>query len=167
MTMTLIETVELASTQASITFSSIPQDFSELVILVSARSDASNTLDTISDIDARGFRLMGDGTNVTMAYSGNQYLRINGGTSTTNVFGNAQIHIANYTASGEFKPMVIQAVTENDANQAYAMLFTAKTVDTDPITSFTLDAGNGDLVAGTTASLYGIATGSDGTTTVS
>ena len=178
MTMTLIETKTLASAAASIEFTSIPQTFTDLYVLLSQRSTGDTAYSQIvirinGDTGANYSRrvLTGDGEIAeSFGSSGDTSSRIAFTTPTTataNTFGNASIYIPNYT-SAVAKSVSSDSVTENNATRAIQSIHAALYSGTSAITSFSLFDVNGtNFATGTSASLYGITKGSDGIVTTS
>jgi hypothetical protein len=178
MTMTLIETKTLGTAAASIEFTSIPQTFTDLIIVASIRRDSS------SGSGALMMRLNGDtGTNYswrTLFGTGSSTGSVNDGaatsaligeignsTDTANTFSSTNITIPNYTvvvaksASGD-------SVTENNATTAFQVLAAGRYSQTTAITSLSLfNSGGANLSIDSTVSLYGVLKGSDGITTAS
>lgn len=156
-TYTLIQKTTLNASAASITFSSIPQTFTDLKIVVSAR-DVSVTYSSlyiaINGTAVTSLRkLIGNGTTVT---SGTDYIGLIDGTaSTASVFGNADIYIPNYTSSN-YKSLSIDMVSENNATGAHQALAAAISPATTAISTlaFTCD---GSFEKYTSISLYGVA----------
>ncbi len=153
---------DLTATTASVTFSSIPQGYTDLKIVVSARTTSSNTVEgstiTFNGSSTYSTRfLQGDGGSAT---SGTQTilnaLLFNAATSTANTFGNSEMYIPNYTGSNQ-KSVSGDGVNENNATQAFAGMFAGLSTLTSAITTITI-AGNasGSFVAGSTFTLYGI-----------
>ena len=171
MTMTLIETKTLGSAQASIEFTSIPQDGTDLLVLGSARNTAT-TAETIlfsfnsstSNFTARF--LQGNGASASSSTLARFAANTVGGTETSNTFSNFQIYIPNY-AGATNKSYSTDTVTENNATTAFQTIIAGLWSNTSAITSITLTSGSGNLAIGTTISLYKITKGSDGTTVVS
>ena len=174
MTMKLIQTQTLATAAASITFTSIPQDGTDLVILVSARTDRSLGVDSInaningSSADFTNRQLIGDGgvassntvTNPAIALAADSL-------NTASTFGNSVAYITNYTGS-TFKSISADAVTENNAAGAYQNIRAVLWSNTAAITSITFVPNVGpNILAGSTISLYKITKGSDGIVTTS
>jgi hypothetical protein len=161
--MVLINKVTVgAGGSANITFTGIPQTYTDLVVKVSARSDGSNGTsfvyfngDTTSNYSVR--RLGGDGSSAfsnTFAFPYSLYA--NPSTSTASTFGNGDIYIPNYTSS-TFKSVSSDMVTENNATTANAMLTAGIWNQTSAITSVTLTALSGEsFVQYSTAYLYGV-----------
>jgi len=173
MSMTVIEHIEVGSGgQASITFSAIPADFTDLYIVVSARGEFASDYD-VFDIYPNGsstndtFRVLrGNGSSATSETDAFIRVRYSANNATANTFGNASIYIPNYRASAA-KSFSIDAVTENNATQAFQEITAGLWNVTDAITSITLQSILGEFAEYSSATLYGITAGSDGTTTVS
>ena len=173
MSMTLIETVELASSASSITFSSIPQTYTDLKILCASRGDT--TLGNIwEDINLNlngtigsAILLFGTGS-VADSISPPD---ISGGfgnqaEATSNTFGNQAIYIPNYKSTTT-KSYTIDSIVENNATTAFTAILAGTNSTTSAVATIALVPRFGNFVAGSTFSLYGITAGSDGTTTVS
>ena len=176
--MKLIESKTLGTAAASIEFTSIPQDGTDLVLVFSSRMDlADNFANTF-------FRFNGDtGSNYSMlllfglgsgspgsVFESNTSMRFvysSGANSTSNTFSNGQIYIPNYTGATA-KSVSMDSVSENNATAAIQALAAGRYSGTSAITSLTFLAQPGsNLVAGTMASLYKITKGSDGIVTTS
>jgi len=153
----------------SISFSNIPQTYTDLVILVSGRTDGSGNMCMQINGSTTSYsqiRLGGTGSSVytntstgQSGASGNSFLAgISGASSNTaNTFGNAQIYIPNYTGD-RYKVGSSESNQENNATTAYMELFAGVWSNTSPVTSITLltyDTG-GKFVQYSTATLYGI-----------
>jgi len=181
MSMTLIEHIEVGSGgAASIEFVSvgdIPSDYTDLKILISARSDRSGfdndplfiefNGDTGASYAVRALR--GSGSAASSFTETDIWLaQIPAATATSSTFGNVSVYIPNYLSTNP-KSVSADGVGENNATAAYQMI-TAGLWDIatdEAITSIKLYAQNGNLVQYSSATLYGITAGSDGTTTVS
>jgi len=173
MTMTLIESKTLLSAAASIEFTSIPQDGTDLVVLFSLRITTSGydaTPWVIGNLSLNGVgvssarQLFGTGsasgsdTNTAGAFA----VDTNG---TTNTFSSGQWYIPNYTSSNN-KSSSIDVVTENNGTSALQIIWAGITNTTSPVT--TLGISFTDTYAiGTTISLYKVTKGSDGIVTTS
>ena len=174
MSMTLIETKTLGTAAASIEFTSIPQDGTDLVVLISARSTRAAGADTGrvrfngTTSGYSGKELLGTGTGVVsdpMATSAVSVI-LPSATSTADTFGNSLVYVPNYTAATN-KSVSVDLVTENNATQAFPGIVAALWSDTAAITTLELTTSNGNLVAGSTVSLYTITKGSSGGVVVS
>lgn len=169
MTMQLVQRVELTGTQTSITFNSIPQDATDLLVLVSARN-ATTTDDEMliypngSSANLSHRLLRGSGSSAVSASVSRFYISQSG--YTANTFSSGSIYIPNY-AGTTAKSMSIESANENNATEAYMGIQATLWNSTAAITSLTLQVLGGTLAIGTSATLYKITKGSDGTTTVS
>ena len=164
-TYTLIEAQTLTTTTASITFSAIPATYTDLCIVVSARSNTASTQDGLwilqingsgSNLSNTWLRGSGSGTtSSTSALYGILLGQINAANSTANTFSNLSIYIPNY-ASANNKSISIDSVQEHDATEAYMGFTAGLWSNSAAITSITLDSQAGDLVQYSTFYLYGI-----------
>jgi hypothetical protein len=152
----------------SVTFSSIPQTgYTDLVIKVSARCTQNFgdmlirfNSDSGANYSMRQFR--GDGSNVSSSSSSAQTIGYAGlsiarSGYTANTFGNSEIYIPNAFGSSA-KSYSVDALNENNATQADAMLVVGLWSGTAAINSITLstDVGYGDFTQYSTFYLYGI-----------
>jgi hypothetical protein len=175
--MKLIESKTLGTAQASIEFTSIPQDGTDLVMLLAIREDTGGFLggagriyfnDSTTGYSAR--QLYGNGSaafsqNTTNAgrYAGFE----NGSVSTSNTFSNTTIYIPNYTAAVN-KSWSVDTVVETNGTEAYPGIAASLWSNTAAITKITYSSAEGvNLAAGSIISLYKITKGSDGIVTTS
>jgi hypothetical protein len=174
--MQAIETVTVGSGgQASITFSAIPNTFTDLVVKLSIRTSRADVVDGLI------YKFNGSSGTYTakilMGYSGvtgSDSSWVNnrrggnavGANNTANTFSTNEYYIPNYTSSVA-KSMSLEFATEGNAAY-YEMGIGANLWDgTAAITSIEVTAFSGsNIVEHSTATLYGILAGSDGTTTV-
>lgn len=170
-----IETVTVGSGgAASITFSAIAADWTDLVVMVSSRSSRSFTSGDISlnlNGSASNFTgrfLQGNGSSAASSTTTTRVGATSGNTATANTFGNATIYIPNYRSSAN-KSISTDSVSEHNATTIYQAIDANLWSVTDAITSITLqiDAGAGNFTEFSSASLYGITAGSDGIVSVS
>jgi hypothetical protein len=178
MTYTLIAHTELTSSQASITFSSIPATFTDLKLVFSLRGDASSAYndsfvqfngDTGGNYSFR--RLYGTGSSAASdaASSGSNFGRVGssvGSTSTASTFANGEVYIPNYRSSAA-KSFSSDGVTENNGAGAFQVIYADLYSGTSPITSLTLNGLSTNFISGSSATLYGITAGSSGRVVVS
>jgi hypothetical protein len=167
--MQLIEHIELGSAAASITFSDIPQTFTDLYLVYSTRNttdiNSMNFLINGSTSNQTARRLQGNGS----AASSSTYTEIQSNPSgaTANTFANAAIYIPNYTSSVA-KSISMDNTMENNGTTSFMNIEAWLWNSTSAITSLALEGRAGaSLAQYSRASLYGILAGSDGTTTVS
>jgi hypothetical protein len=139
----------------TISFTSIPQTYTDLVIKISARDTTDNLPVTVSfngsAVDS-GRTIKGNGSG---AFSGTETVFwINPSSATASTFGSAELYIPNYTGS-TVKSISIDAVTENNAATAYQFLGAGLENGTSAITSITLTATTA-FAQHSTATLYGV-----------
>ena len=170
--MKLIESKTLVSAQSSIEFTSIPQDGTDLVVLISTRVETAFTDDAVSitlnsSTSNRSRRsLVGRGSTVAIFSSSDGIVgSTTGNTATSNTFGSMQIYLPNYTSSLA-KSASTDSVSENNDTRAIQEMNAFLWNDTSAITSLKIDAPS-NLMAGSTISLYKITKGSDGIVTTS
>ena len=160
----LIQTVTVgAGGAASIQFSSIPQTYTDLVLLYSGRSTRAaggddlyirfNGLSTnLSSLDLYGTgSAAASFSDASIAYVG----YFTGDTATASVFSNGSIYIPNYTVSIA-KTISGDAVSENNATAATQLFGSGLWNNTAAITQINIYALNGNWKQYSSASLYGI-----------
>lgn len=177
-----IETVELSSAQPAIVFNNIPQSYSDLQLLVSARTTTAtyisglrvefnnNTSSIYSVRNLQAIYSSGPNSttnpyNVTTAMVGTF---VPGANQTANTFNNVTITVPNYSSSTTGKNVSFDGVSENNSAFSTAEVASVNIASgffnsTSPITSvkLTIQEGN-NFVAGTSISLYGIRRGISG-----
>ena len=165
-TYTLIQSVTVGSGgTTAIQFSSIPQTYTDLQVVLSLR-DTTSAVSVISQFTVNAIssgysftRLRGDGSTVD-SYAESAQGAINlyntsvGASATASVFSNYQIYIPNYSGATN-KSFSIDSVTENNATNAFQVLFAGLLSNTAAITSLTFTA-NTLYSQYSSASLYGI-----------
>ena len=154
---------------SSITFNNIPQGFTDLKLVVSARasnsdfySNAMMSFNGNTDLLFTDTIMYANGTTVTAAsnsYGAGAVVLsgyVSAATSTANTFGIINAYIPSYT-SGNFKQIILDSVAEN--NNAANYLISASAAlwrNTSPITSLTINSGGNNFVQYSTFTLYGI-----------
>jgi hypothetical protein len=169
--MKLIETKTLGSSAASIVFTSIPQTFTDLLILFSIRSDRTQGAEvcriTVNSNAVTGRYLRGIG-GASFSSSTNIDFYVAGADSTANTFGNGSIYLSNYSLTTVQKSISTDSVTANNSDNYGLMISASNRASNDAVTSLTLAPITGpNFLTGSTVSLYGILKGSDGITTAS
>jgi len=166
-TYTLIQTQTLASSAASVTFSSIPATFTDLVLRISARYDGSLVHGSIemrpnsdSGSNYSQTTLYGTGSAAVSANGSAQssaifQRQIVGDTATANTFSNSEIYIPNYLSSDK-KPMSGFGVGENNATLASLAVSANLWQGTAAITSIFLQSNGTNWLSGSSFYLYGI-----------
>ena len=171
--MKLIESKTLATAAASIEFTSIPQDGTDLVAFITPRLSTSFVADGLQ-ISFNGITtgfsrrtLSGNGASASSGSASDRFIGdVNAATSTANTFSNMSVYIPNYTGS-QNKSFSVDTVSENNATTAYQQLVAFLWSNTAAITSISFSPSSGNLVAGSTISLYKITKGTDGIVTTS
>ena len=169
-TYNLISSNILASSAASVTFSSIPATYTDLVLRISARSDIAGLVNTfkltynaIAGTNYSYILLYGN-TNppISVGDSGQSTLRhgyYDGDTTTSNTFGSAEIYIPNYTGSIK-KPSSSFSVSENNsaaATEWYISSYAGLSQSTAAITGITIaSVDTANYKIGSSFYLYGI-----------
>jgi hypothetical protein len=159
-----IQTVTAVSAVASLSFTSIPQTYTDLKIIFSGRSartaSAYDSLvvkfnSTATTYVAR--RLAGEGASGSSDTVTTQQGAFSSNSTTANVFGSIEVYIPNYTL-GNQKFTSSDSVAENNDGTAYGVQLVASKWDgTNAITQIDLSANSGsNLMQYTTATLYGI-----------
>lgn len=157
---------------ANITFSSIPATYTDLLVMLSARAVSNGDTFCSLKISFNGSPsgtsysnrwVYGDGTNKasnsnTLQDAVRLPYAINGSAATASTFGNAYIYIPNYAGSSN-KSVSYDAVTENNAIEAWASLQAGLWADTTAISSVVLTpiySASESFAQYSTATLYGI-----------
>lgn len=118
----LIETVEVGSGGASsIEFTSIPQDGTDLMLKVSARTIDGDSIGTTlsylrfndSTTDYSAIRLFGNGSSINQGDQTYLSQGSNPSIRTANTFSNSEAYISNYTTASS-KPVSTNWVNENN-----------------------------------------------------
>jgi hypothetical protein len=165
-TYSLISSVTLSSSAASITFSSIPATFTDLCLVLSLRQDQTASNDGLAP-SIKFNNSSSNFTNRTIRGTGSAASSISTSTNillyasnpsdyTANTFANAQIYIPNYTSSNN-KSFSLDGVSENNATASLAAFTANLWSDVSAITSIILSPFNSaNFVQYSTAYLYGI-----------
>jgi hypothetical protein len=172
-TYTLISSSVLSTTATSVTFSSIPATYTDLIMKWSSRSNsASNgTFGTFrfngsSSTNYSTRILYSNGSTVSNdAVSSRDDLfsefLTNGGASTSSTFSSGELYFPSYTSS-TYKPVLVDSRTETNAStQAYIGMVAGLWSNTSAITSLTIYSGStaspsDSFVSGSSFYLYGI-----------
>jgi hypothetical protein len=153
---------------SSVTFSAIPQVYTDLVIKGSVRdTDSGSTADNIylrfngssSGYSEKTLTGTGAAANSYSQSSIGQidYFASNSGGTTANTFNNFEIYIPNYSGSNN-KSVSLDSVNETNATNAYSYLTAGLWSNTAAITSITISIGTGtyNLAQYSTLTLYGV-----------
>ena len=169
-TMTLIASNTVGSGGvSSVTFSSIPQTYTDLVVKVSARGTSGyenviaaqfNGDASLSPKNYQNTRLYGNGTAAASDTLLTNYIQIahaNGPSGTANTFTNCEFYIPNYTSSNYKSTSSDYVVEQNLASTGtYQVLVAGLWQSTSAITSIALIPTAGNFTQYSTFYLYGI-----------
>jgi len=162
MAMTLVSTVTVGSGgAASIEFTGIAGTGKDLLVVLSGRAASSAIRNDLSVsfngvTTNRSYRsLYGTGSNAFSSNGGqiSTFAGATGANATSNTFSSAFIYVSNYAVSAA-KAVSIDAVTENNATEAWQEILAGSWNVTDAITTFTLTPSGSTFVQHSSASLY-------------
>jgi hypothetical protein len=168
---TLIASATVGSGGATnITFSSIPQTYTDLTLAISIRSGSSNDVLFMrinGDTSATNSMIVeGNGSSVSPNSSTtNTFVRFGTITSgaSASTFSSGLAYFPNYTGSA-LKTVGVDYVSENNATTAYQTLVGGRFPITAAITSLLISNTGSSLAEFSTAYLYGTLKGSGGAT---
>lgn len=156
-----------SGSSSTITFNNIPQTFTDLQLMCSARSTSGSSYYDNLLLQFNGStsgysmtRTFGDGAGNRYSdrFSGQNFIycgEINAATATANGFGIMDIVIPNYR-SNLFKQIGTLNVNERDSLTAYTGFKAGMWQGNAPVTSISLLAAGGNWASGSTFTLYGI-----------
>jgi hypothetical protein len=159
----LAETTVGAGGASAITFNNIPQNYTDLVLKVSARgttTEASGghyyTIALNSSATSKTQRfLQGDGSSASSGNSTSFTTYMCPSDFTASTFSNAEVYLPNYAGSAN-KSMSVDVVTENNATKSYATFYAQLWSVVTTISQITLTPNAGSFAQHSTATLYGI-----------
>jgi hypothetical protein len=164
-TYTLIASNVLTSSAASVTFSSIPSTYTDLVLRCSTRSDfgvvnsnlyltinASSSTFSTTVLEGNGATASSSNFSFSFGYTRND---LNGSNSTSNTFSNVEIYLPSYTANAN-KPMSVLSALENNATTAYRTAQALLWQNTSAINQIKIEPASNNFVSGSSFYLYGI-----------
>ena len=168
-TYTLIEAKTLTTTAASVTFTSIPQTYTDLLLKYSCRSTSTAGSDIYANLriqfnsdtgnNYNGILFFGTGTTSGSgsytSQSGNLFSYANGNVTTASTFSNGEVYIPNYTSSNQ-KVSSVDCVVENNAAAGFTELASERWTGTSAITTIDVVSIYGSHTADSTFYLYGI-----------
>lgn len=168
-TMTLISSQTLGGTTASVTFSSIPSNYNDLKLVISARGDTTAypiaiNLKINSDTTSKYSytHLLGNSSAASSTRASSQTVNaiqnVDGASATASTFGSWEIYIPNYTSTGNKQFFDIDVVETNDTTAAHANIAANAHLYTGTagITQIDLTPSSGNFVQYSSFYLYGI-----------
>jgi hypothetical protein len=153
-----IATATASGSQTSITFSSIPSTFTDLVLVVQGNTSSSTTAirfnnDTGANYSRTGLRGYTPSNANSFRQTAQQYIALDG--SVTQPFENAITHIQNYTNASTYKTVLVRSNNATASGvEALAGLWYGTPAAINRVD--VLSASVVNFTAGTTFSLYGI-----------
>ena len=165
----LIEAKTLTATAASVTFTAIPQTYTDLILKISARSTSTAGLDIYANLKIQfnsdtdnnynGILLFANlgspGSGSYTSQSGNLFSYANGNVTTASTFSNMEIYIPNYTGSNQ-KGYSVDGVVENKASNGSVEFAAEQWTGTSAITTIDVVSLYGLYTADSNFYLYGI-----------
>jgi len=150
-----IATITLSSSASSVTFSSIPQDYRDLVLVLTGSTTVTTNVDiTINSDNASDYGVVtmeGDGSS-TFSNSNSDNNRLTVGVSFDTEQGSIILQFMDYSATDKHKTFLERFSNVNHGAMAAAFRY----VNTSAITSVEIFTQSGDFSTGSTLSLYGI-----------
>ena len=148
---------------ANIEFTSIPATYTDLLVLLSLRTENSSGGDTVrvqfnsSASDFTVKEVSSSGTAAGTSSRSDGYIGfMNANTSTSNTFSSISLYIPNY-ASSTNKSYSVDKVSEQSGSEAYAEIIAGLWSQTAAITTLKfIPASGSDIAQHSTAYLYGI-----------
>ena len=170
MTMQIIQRIVTSGSQSAITFTDIPNTFTDLYCLVTVRSTSADDglffkfNNTTSNTSWRNLLSYSTGTT---SQSGSGWLAGGGVRSgTSNTFTNIGITIPNY-AGASVKNASVNSTSEEAGSNAYSFLIANRWSDTAAISRIDFYMQTGSIASGSSVTLYGITKGTLAGVTVS
>lgn len=166
-TYTLISSYTASTSPTSFSFTSIPQTYTDLKLVLSLRGSRSAFYSNISVLVNGSSSAIYDmkwlysssGTVTNYSYTGDTELGqyVNGSTSNSSTFNNLDMHFLNYTNS-ENKVISVDNAVEDNSTSTFLLIESELARTTSAITSLTINgSGNNYTFANnSTAYLYGI-----------
>lgn len=178
---TVIEHKKVTNNPSEITFSSIPQTYTDLILLVSGRADPNEANGGVAlqigfngsyaNISSRWLTGLGSGSAQTSSDTF-IYAMTSSNDFTATTFGNSMIYIPNYTSTTTAKRVSCDGISENNATMSRQLIMSAvwNPSTQAAITSLSLktftSTGN-KILPNSSFTLYGITKGTSGGVTVS
>lgn len=165
-TYTAIESIYVSGTQATVSFTNIPNTYTDLVVRYSARSTVSDTQDTIYiDFNNSGgtfysyTEIQGSSSGVSASTSSNlsavQTFGPLGATAIANAFSTGEVYIPNYKFA-DAKPFGWDTTNARYSSSERIHIVSGRWNDGSTITTIRFDLASGSFAANSNFHLYGI-----------
>jgi len=164
-TYTLIQAQTLTTSTASVTFSSIPATYTDLLLKVSVRTARATTSDALSiklnnstsSYSSRNcLNDNGSAVSYTDMFGVGYVINTKGNSTTANTFSNQEIYIPNYAGSN-YKSFSSESVVENNATDTRVEMMASLWSDGSAVTSIVIASYTANnLLQYSTFYLYGI-----------
>jgi hypothetical protein len=169
-TYTVIDTKTIGTATSSVTFTAIPQTYTDLVIVANFSSSTAGystmTFNGITGTSYSRTRLLGGGGSATSDRANNEAGIVN---LAYNIAGNPLttiVDIFDYTNTTTYKTVFARDAAQSDNVALHSGMYRGSTGSSfDAITSVTFTKGSGNYAVGSTFSLYGILADGINTTT--
>lgn len=155
-----IADITVASPVTSVTFSSIPQGYTDLSLRLSVRTSAAADFELIrfslNGVEGSFRELYGTSATVGQGQAGQHRIGYaSGATTTANTFANGELYIPNYTGTTA-KTSWADMVNENGGSVSVLSLTVNASSVTSGINSINVFLMTGSFVANSTFGLYGV-----------
>jgi hypothetical protein len=149
---------------SNITFSSIPQTFTDLKLVLSIRGSRALVYNVMkikfNGVDTNQTSKVIEGNGAAAASFSDTFISVimSGASATANTFGSGEVYIPNYTSSN-YKSVLTDSVAETNAVTQYIDIVAGLWSSTAAITSITIDPNvppTNTILEHSTAYLYGI-----------
>lgn len=158
-TFELIASYTASSAVASISFTGIPNTFTDLSILISGRDGSASGTFEMRPNNATANRtskeLYGTGSSAGSQSQSSFFIDMEPNNFTASTFGSAQIYIPNY-ASSNYKSMSTESVSENNSSTSYMRMTAWLWSDTTAISSLYFYPSSGNIAQYSTIYVYGV-----------
>lgn len=147
----------LTTTSSSITFSSIPQTYKDLVLHIRMRTDSANNMPIYFNGNTTSYSYTWYRGEATTSYEGNSNSGLAIGTTTpsfaSNYFNYYRVYITDYASTTRYKSSHYVG-TEMDNSTFEHRIGSSQWSNTSAVTSLEISGNN--MVTGTSVRLYGI-----------
>lgn len=158
-TYTPIASITLGAATSSVTFSSIPQTYTDLIVIFNGRTDGDENTNLQFNSDTTNnysvTALYGNGSTVTSNRQSNTgSIGLGGISSGSDEQGTVIVQIMNYANTTTNKTVISRA-----NNSTYVQLRVGMRRSTEAVSAMTIRADSTTFLSGTTFNLYGILAG--------